>query len=49
MMEDQNNHLFLKEYRKINSFNLKYHHSGDQMVDVFGEYRFLLHCAWKYI
>ena len=40
MMEGQDNHLFFKGYWKISSFNLKHPDRGDQMVDVFGEYRF---------
>lgn len=40
MMEGQDNHLFFKGYWKISSFNLKHHRSGNQMMDVFGEYRF---------
>lgn len=41
MIEGLNNHLFFKRYWEISSFDLKHYHSGDQMVDVFGDYRFV--------
>lgn len=40
MMDSQGNNVLFKGYGKINSFNLKHHQSGDQMVNVSGEDRF---------